>query len=154
MIKRYYSRSSGKMHLPTLAGLSITSLAYASSSRAIPSSTVTGSLVTSSGTLQIPKGVSCACSKLSQSFPANVILPGSSNYTTQTVDNYWDIRADLTPACVFVPDTAAQVSHALKVVNVCGSQFAVRGGGHMNVSSHTLVHQGTNRANIIKVPWS
>jgi hypothetical protein len=66
--------------------------------------------------------------------PKSVLLPGSESYRTQTIDNYWDIRADLSPACVFVPNTAAEVSQAVKIIGACGAQFAVRGGGHMNVS--------------------
>jgi hypothetical protein len=120
------------------AGLSLSGLAYASSSSASASATLTGTLVTSSGTLQVPKGASCACAKLSRSIPGSVILPGSTNYTTQTVDNYWDIRADLSPACVLVPSSASEVSQALKIITSCDSQFAVRGGGHMNVSDNVL----------------
>lgn len=70
--------------------------------------------------------------------PKSVIFPGSANYTTQTVDYIWDIRANLSPACVFVPNTAAEVSQALKVINGCQANFAVRGGGHMNVSYSLL----------------
>lgn len=115
-------------------GLSLSGLAYANVSSASASATVTGFLSTPSGTLQVPKGASCACAKLSHSMPKSVLLPGSANYTTQTVDNYWDIRADLSPACVFVPNTAAEVSQAVKIIGACDAQFAVRGGGHMNVS--------------------
>jgi hypothetical protein len=129
------------MHFLTLTSLSIAGLAYANSSSVAPSSSLTASLATSSGTLEVPKGASCACAKLSRSFPENLILPGSANYTTQTVDNYWDIRADLSPACVFTPSTAAEVSQALKIINVCDSQFAVRGGGHMNVSCQASSQQ-------------
>lgn len=115
-------------------GLSLSGLAYANVSSTSASATVTGFLSTASGTLQVPKGASCACAKLSHSMPKSVLLPGSSNYTTQTVDNYWDIRTDLSPACVFVPNTASEVSQAVKIIGECDAQFAVRGGGHMNVS--------------------
>ncbi|CAG7963274.1 unnamed protein product [Penicillium olsonii] len=130
------------MLLLPYTGLLLSGLAYASSSNALASSTLTGSLATSSGTLEIPKGASCACAKLSQSIPGTVILPGSSNYTTQTVDAYWDIRANLSPACVFVPNSAHEVSQALKVITACDSQFAVRGGGHMNYPGSNNIDAG------------
>lgn len=120
-------------------GLSLSGLVSANVSSASASATVTGFLSTSSGTLQVPKGASCACAKISHSMPKSVLLPGSANYTTQTVDNYWDIRADLSPACVFVPNTAAEVSQAVKIIGACDAQFAVRGGGHMNVSLYPIL---------------
>ncbi|KAJ6137590.1 hypothetical protein N7471_004076 [Penicillium samsonianum] len=131
------------MHLLLpFVGLSLSGLAYANLSSASASATVTGFLSTSSGTLQVPKGASCACAKLSRSMPKSVILPGSANYTTQTVDNYWDIRADLSPACVFVPNTAAEVSQAVKIIGACDAQFAVRGGGHMNYPGANNIDAG------------
>ncbi|KAI2704377.1 CAZyme family AA7 [Penicillium roqueforti] len=123
-------------------GLSLSGLAYANSSSASASATVTGFLSTSSGTLQVPKGASCACEKLSRSMPKSIILPGATNYTTQTVDNYWDIRANLSPACVFVPNTAAEVSQAVKIIGACDAQFAVRGGGHMNYPGANNIDAG------------
>jgi hypothetical protein len=123
------------------AGLFLSALAYANSSSASASATLTSSLATSSGTLQVPKGASCACAKLSRSITESFILPGSANYTIQTVDNYWDIRADLSPACVLVPKSAGEVSQALKIINACDSQFAVRGGGYMNVSKEHRVNK-------------
>lgn len=115
----------------SLLSLSLCSLACAAVS---PSASITGSLIsTPSGTLQIAKPEQCACKKLVQSFGSGVILPGQNNYTQQTIDYYWDVRADLSPACVIVPKTAQEVAKSLKILKACNSQFAVRGGGHMNV---------------------
>ncbi|KAJ5834223.1 hypothetical protein N7447_000249 [Penicillium robsamsonii] len=122
--------------------LSLSGLTYANLSSVNPSATVTGFLSTSSGTLQVSKGASCACAKLSWSMPKSVILPGSASYTAQTVDNYWDIRADLSPACVFVPNTAAEVSQAVKIIGACNAHFAVRGGGHMNYPGSNNIDAG------------
>lgn len=79
------------------------------------------------------KGASCACKRLSQTFDG-VIFPNNASYTTQAADKFWDIRADLSPACVFLPASADEVSKAMSLFNSCNAQFAVRGGGHMNVS--------------------
>ncbi|KAJ5797903.1 uncharacterized protein N7503_007199 [Penicillium pulvis] len=130
------------MHLPLFfAGLFFSGLAYANSG-ARASATLSSSLSTSSGILEIPQGALCACTKLSHSMPKSVILPGSKNYTTQTVDYIWDIRANLSPACVFVPNTAAEVSQAVKIINECQANFAVRGGGHMNYPGANNIDAG------------
>ncbi|CAG8922918.1 unnamed protein product [Penicillium salamii] len=130
------------MLLLPVTGLLLSGLAFANSGNASASSTQTGLLNTSSGTLQVPNGASCACAKLSRLIPGTVILPGSSNYTTQTVDTYWDIRANLSPACVVVPHSVTEVSQALKIISACGSQFAVRGGGHMNYPGSNNIDAG------------
>lgn len=114
-----------------LAGIGFSGLACASTNSTL---TLTGSLTTSSGVLEIPKGASCACAKLAHAIPQGFILPGSQNYTTQATDSYWDIRADLSPACIVIPSTASQVSQAVRIIGTCQAKFAVRGGGHMNVS--------------------
>lgn len=67
-----------------------------------------------------------------------MILPGSASYTTQTVDSYWDVRVGLSPACVVVPYIAAEVSQAVNIINERQANFAVCGGGHMNVSNALL----------------
>lgn len=79
------------------------------------------------------KGASCACKRLSAKFDG-VIFPNNTTYTTQAADKYWDIRADLSPACVFLPTSADEISKAMSLFNSCNAQFAIRGGGHMNVS--------------------
>lgn len=78
------------------------------------------------------KGASCACKRLSHT-SKDVIFPNNANYTTQAADKYWDVRADLSPACIFLPSSADEVSKAISIFGSCNAQFAVRGGGHMNV---------------------
>ncbi|KAJ5734885.1 uncharacterized protein N7483_000010 [Penicillium malachiteum] len=120
-------------------GLGLSSLAYASTNA---STTLTSTLSTSSGVLEIPTGSKCACAKLSQAMPQSFILPGSQNYTTQAVDSYWDIRADLSPACIVVPSTAREVSQAVRIIGTCQAKFAVRGGGHMNYPGANNIDAG------------
>jgi hypothetical protein len=115
-----------------LVAISISALALAD--RAIASSLVGSSVTTSLGSFELPNGAACACEKLSQKF-SDIITPTNANYTVQAADAYWDVRADLSPACIFLPSTANEVSKALEIFQSCDAQFAVRGGGHMNVSS-------------------
>jgi hypothetical protein len=91
------------------------------------------SVITSHGSFNLTRGAACACQKLSKSF-GEVILPNGANYTAETVDAYWDVRTDLAPACVFLPETPDEVARAVEIFDSCDAQFAVRGGGHMCVS--------------------
>lgn len=114
-----------------LAGISLWRVSSACLNASVA---ISSSISTPAGTLTVTDSAKCACAQLLDSFPDNVILPGRTNYTQQTVDSYWDVRSDLSPACVFMPETADAVSSALKILSSCNAQFAVRGGGHMNVS--------------------
>lgn len=78
--------------------------------------------------------------KKSQKF-SDIVTPTNVNYTAQAVDACWDVRTDLSPACIFLPSTANEVSKALKIFQSCDAQFAVRDGGHMNVSSPIEQHR-------------
>lgn len=90
--------------------------------------------ITAIGTVNLETGADCACSQLASSYPDQILFPDSADYTTQAI-NYWDVRADLRPACIFLPSSADKVSDAVGLFSKCGAQFAVRGGGHMNAST-------------------
>lgn len=110
---------------------SISALALAES--AIATTLVGASVTTPLGSFELSRGAACACGKLSRAY-TDIITPDSANYTAQAADAYWDVRADLSPACILLPSTADDVSKALKILQTCDAHFAVRGGGHMNVS--------------------
>lgn len=80
-------------------------------------------------------GSTCACTVLSGLYKDKVFFPGSGTYTYESKTHFYDLREDLSPKCVFVPKTANDVAKGVTVFKVCGSQFAVRGGGHHPVSS-------------------
>ena len=77
-------------------------------------------------------GANCACTQLASNYGSLVLISNSTNYTAEATD-YWDIRADLLPGCIFIPSDADQVADAVSTFTSCGTQFAIRGGGHMNV---------------------
>jgi len=77
-------------------------------------------------------GASCACTQLASKYGISLLTSNSTNYTAEA-DDYWDIRAVLAPECIFMPTDANQVAEAVNTFTSCGAQFAVRGGGHMNV---------------------
>jgi FAD/FMN-containing dehydrogenase len=115
-----------------LVAFSISVLAIAE--RAIATAQVGSLITTPLGSFELTKGAVCACSKLSRAY-SGIISPNGANYTAQAADAYWDVRANLSPACIFLPSTADEISKALDIFQTCDAQFAVRGGGHMNVSN-------------------
>jgi hypothetical protein len=84
-------------------------------------------------------GVSGACATLSAKYGDSLLYPTSANYSVENL-HYWDIRdSDLASSCIFLPTTADQVADAVGTFSSLGAEFAVRGGGHMNVSKYTPI---------------
>lgn len=83
-------------------------------------------------------GANCACTQLAAKYGDLVLTSNSTNYTTQSTD-YWDVRADLLPGCIFLPSAVDQVADAVSTFVSCGAQFAIRSGRHMNVGSSLAV---------------
>jgi FAD/FMN-containing dehydrogenase len=78
-------------------------------------------------------GVSASCQELATSFPPNVLFPGSTQYDIES-KHFWDIRSSLKPACIVLPNDATEVAKVVSILVAHRAQFAIRGGGHMNVS--------------------
>jgi len=98
--------------------------------------------VTSAQSLTIANltaGASCACTQLASIYGDQVLTSSSTNYTAEATD-YWDIRADLLPGCIFSPANADEVAAAVSTLTSCGAQFAIRGGGHMNVCRNPICY--------------
>lgn len=83
-------------------------------------------------------GVEAACNELATLFPSDVLFPDSAKYKEEST-NYWDIRASLKPACIILPTGASGVSQTVSVLVSNAAQFAIRGGGHMNVCSVAML---------------
>jgi hypothetical protein len=82
----------------------------------------------------LSSGASCACAHLTSKYGNLVLAPNSTQYTAEATD-FWDVRSDLLPRCIFLPAKADQVAEAVSTFVSCGAQFAIRGGGHMNVGN-------------------
>lgn len=80
----------------------------------------------------LAEGAACACRQLASQYGNLTLYGNSTGYTEQSI-NYWDTRSDLAPNCIFLPTDKDQVAKAISIFASCGTQFAVRGGGHMNV---------------------
>lgn len=88
--------------------------------------------------VSLDSGAECACTKLGARFNgSSVLFANSMGYTDET-RAYWDKRAVMYPRCIFLPQTADEIATAMATISACDAQFAIRGGGHMNVS-HTPI---------------
>ncbi|CAK7215069.1 hypothetical protein SCUCBS95973_002353 [Sporothrix curviconia] len=86
-------------------------------------------------------GVAGACTALAAQFPDQVLTASSANYTSETTD-YWDVRSDANPSCIFLPSTADEVATAMCLLVSNDAEFAVRGGGHMNYPGSNNIDNG------------
>ncbi|OBT97055.1 hypothetical protein VE01_04837 [Pseudogymnoascus verrucosus] len=106
------------------------------------------------GGLDLTAEAACACKLLLNSYSDMILFPTSANYTAET-KLFWDIRSDLSPACIFQPDKADEVADGIKILSGCDAQFAVRGGGHMNYPGSNNIDGGVlitlNKLNSYKV---
>lgn len=72
------------------------------------------------------------CTSLSRGFPDKVFSPGSTVYAYENGE-FWSNTELLSPACIFRPSSALDVSGGIKTLAKVNSSFAVRGGGHMGI---------------------
>ncbi|PVI03626.1 FAD-binding domain-containing protein [Periconia macrospinosa] len=83
------------------------------------------------------------CEALEKKFTAKVWFPGSERYENETTI-YWSKSVILQPGplCVFTPFDAHDIATALPILHSNGSQFAVRGNGHMTVKGAASINNG------------
>ncbi|KAF2132493.1 FAD-binding domain-containing protein [Dothidotthia symphoricarpi CBS 119687] len=84
-------------------------------------------------------GQQSACSVFKLQYPQQTFYPNTSGYTYETQSSYWSATTFNGPACVFVPQTAQQMSFAVTTMTLTRSKFAVRGGGHMPILGYNGV---------------
>ncbi|EQB55046.1 FAD binding domain-containing protein [Colletotrichum gloeosporioides Cg-14] len=87
----------------------------------------------------LPGSEKVACSVLSKKYPAQTFFNGSDGYAYETQTQYWSATAYNSPACVFVPQNAQQVSFAVTTLTLSFTKFAVRSGGHMPVVGYNSI---------------
>lgn len=94
-------------------------------------------LAQGNGTVPVLTGPSCACGQLQAVNPANYLNPTCAGFEKENL-RVWDKRSNQMPACIFLPSTAKEATAAIGILNTCNAQFAMRGGGHMNVSTSPI----------------
>ena len=84
-----------------------------------------------------------ACTQLVQSLGiAKVQSPLSVLYLASQAD-YWNaVQSSYDPSCVVYPESAQDVSTALKTIKAAGSRFAVKAGGHNPNTFFSSVESG------------
>lgn len=121
------------MKLSTILGVSALALANTASAEPALSDKVAESIRKLAASYGTSLGSTCACNVLKYHYKDAVLFPGSAEYTKEAT-HYWDLRADLSPKCVFTPATEVEVAGGTLALNLCKSVFAIRSGGHMPVS--------------------
>ncbi|RSM01156.1 hypothetical protein CDV31_011465 [Fusarium ambrosium] len=91
--------------------------------------------------LTVPSSVQNACAQLQSAYPKELLMPNSSDYESERI-NFWDIRSNKEPACIFLPTTADAVAEAVTIFHKEKAQFAIRGGGHMNYPGSNNIDNG------------
>ncbi|KAF4774453.1 FAD binding domain-containing protein [Colletotrichum scovillei] len=87
----------------------------------------------------LPGSEKVACGLLNSRYPKQTYYSGSDGYTYETQTQYWSATEYNTPACVFVPQNAQQVSFAVTTLTLSLTKFAVRSGGHMPVVGYNSI---------------
>ncbi|KAI0128522.1 FAD binding domain-containing protein [Xylariales sp. AK1849] len=85
---------------------------------------------------------STACSLLKATYPGLTFYPNATEYGYETVSQYWSATLYESPACVFVPQNARQMSFAVVTMTLTLTKFAVRGGGHMPIPGYNSIDNG------------
>ncbi|KAK3076361.1 hypothetical protein LTS18_013224 [Coniosporium uncinatum] len=91
-------------------------------------------LVSAATVLSVPiekrQQTAAACSQLADMMPSKLFLPDTWTYANES-GRVWSETCLATPYCVFLPESAEDVSAGLGVMRNTNTQFAVRSAGHM-----------------------
>ncbi|KAM5341715.1 hypothetical protein ACJ41O_014746 [Fusarium nematophilum] len=74
------------------------------------------------------------CALLKNEYPDLTYLPGDKGYMDED-QVPWSTTSWSSPGCIFAPAKAIQLSFAVKSLKKLRVQFAMRGGGHMPIST-------------------
>jgi hypothetical protein len=84
---------------------------------------------------------SAGCASLEKVLGSKTFFPGDPVYEFEKI-NFWSNTQILSPACVFRPSSAQDVSLAVSTMKKANTQFAVRGGGHMGIKGANSIDGG------------
>ncbi|OBT60360.1 hypothetical protein VE03_10495 [Pseudogymnoascus sp. 23342-1-I1] len=92
----------------------------------------------SSSTPDVP----LACELLRSIRPAQSLSPGSTAYSLARHGFWSTTQSEIQPACIFQPESAADVSLALIILQQTRCPFAVKSGGHGRYAGESTVENG------------
>ncbi|KAL6234349.1 hypothetical protein BDW75DRAFT_168325 [Aspergillus navahoensis] len=81
------------------------------------------------------------CAALKSKIPNSLFERNSTVYNYES-NNFWSNTEIMSPACVFRPESAAELGTAIKLLKESNAQFAVRGGGHMGIRGANNIDGG------------
>ncbi|KAL4862150.1 hypothetical protein BDV12DRAFT_207443 [Aspergillus spectabilis] len=81
------------------------------------------------------------CDALSGKLSDSVFSPGSLVYDDES-NNFWSKTEIMAPACIFRPESAAQLGKGIALLAKENARFAVRGGGHMGIRGSNNIDDG------------
>ncbi|OJJ60367.1 hypothetical protein ASPSYDRAFT_42095 [Aspergillus sydowii CBS 593.65] len=86
------------------------------------------------------------CAALSKSKVGDKVVRPSSAAYKKSVHSYWSVNVQLEPTCIVQPESADDVSAAVKTLTTAGGdspcKFAVRSGGHMTWAGSNNIETG------------
>lgn len=83
-----------------------------------------------------------ACNDIAFRLPGRISFPNNTVYDASQNSYYITEERELTPNCVFRPETAADVSIFVKLAAARCTKFAIRSGGHMLFSGAANIEEG------------
>ncbi|KAH7122646.1 putative FAD dependent oxidoreductase [Dendryphion nanum] len=81
-----------------------------------------------------------ACTLLKQTYPNITHLPEDEGYAKEN-EVSWTAAAWLSPACIFAPTSALDLSFAVRTFVNSSTPFAMRGGGHMPIADAANINE-------------
>lgn len=120
------------MALKRLFSFGLLSLSLASASTLLPRDSSNATAIAAA---------SKACNNLKVAFSGTLFVATTTQFQNQSL-SIWSDTCLLTPTCVFLPSSAADISKALPIIKKAGSKFSVRAGGHMPVPGAQSVEPG------------
>ncbi|KAJ3531910.1 hypothetical protein NM208_g372 [Fusarium decemcellulare] len=89
------------------------------------------------------KSTEKACKEISKALPDRVDFPLSISYASESHEYWSTVLRDIKPACVVVPESAEDVSCAVKILNKYPDvHFTAKSGGHDPNPGHATVKDG------------
>ncbi|TGZ79640.1 FAD-binding domain-containing protein [Ascodesmis nigricans] len=89
----------------------------------------------------VSASVAATCKTLGTLYPAEVLLPNTKSYETETTA-HWASNAILPPGCILTPSTPKIASTMLHHLTTTSTPFSIRSGGHSNNPSFSSIQNG------------
>ncbi|TGJ75891.1 hypothetical protein E0Z10_g10942 [Xylaria hypoxylon] len=81
------------------------------------------------------------CALVSQLSANMVFMPNTFTYATEQAD-FWSSTEQLSPSCVFFPDTPEKVAEAVSLFVQNDCKWSIKGGGHSAIPGAANIHHG------------